>query len=218
METKIKKSHYKLTVTILAVVFVLSLTTTIVLAAFSAGKSGSVTLSFADGLTMVLAPKGNSGRLAITGGGADEYTFSYAARSNKVDYGAYDGFTVTLNKLGWIALRVELLETTSGSDVAPLGSWQRNSSSEMIFRPTGTNTDWVSSFFVNLTDYDHSESGSTLILTSLVAVSANTTVTLVDMWSIKGRTNYNVLNDLSGRAFKFNFTVKAHTEAAPTFS
>ena len=125
---------------------------------------------------------------------------------------------VTLNKSGWVALRVELLETTSGSDVAPNGAWQRNSSSEMIFRPSGVNTDWVSSFYVDLTVYDHSESGSVLTLTSMSAISADAATELISMWSIKGRTSYNVLNDLSGRAFKFNFTVKARTDTAPTFS
>ncbi len=224
MKKRIDK--YKLTVIALSTVFALSLTVTIVLASFIAGKSGSVTLNFADGLTMVLTPRGDSGVISITGGGADQYTFTYASQSNVTQNLTYDGVVATLNKAGYISYQVTFLETTSGSAVAPAGAFSYVGSYTYQFQPTGERTNWRLAFWIqNLTSkFNVTALNNTLTFVgkNLLSDADNFTMELWSRWAMRNPDNTEpkrkYIDDLGGRSFELQFTIKADTASAPTFS
>ncbi len=218
MKAKIDKTDrkFKFTVVILSIVLVLSLTTTIVLAAFSAQKTGDVTLTFADGLTMSLAPK-NTGTIKITAADEAATTFSYAAASNKNENTTFDGIVATLNKEGWVSFQIVLAETTSGQTLA--GSWTV-SGNNATFTPTGTKTDWVCVFTGN-SNFTLSANGFTLTATGAAKWTGTGSALTKDLFSqieFKGNTSAAYVNDLGGRSFSLSFTISAKTDAAPTFS
>ncbi len=66
-----RDKKFKFTVIALAIALCATITSTIILAAFSANKTGDVVLSFADGLTLSLSPKNGTGTIKITGAGSD---------------------------------------------------------------------------------------------------------------------------------------------------
>ena len=212
----------KITITILSIVFVLSLSVTITLAAFSANKTGDVTLTFADGLTMRLESNGISVPYTIATADENATTFTFGTGS-MTSLGAaafYGGVIATLNKSGWIAYKFEFFETTSGSEVAPTGAFTISSTNEypVSFLPTGNNIDWIFGFMVNTTSFNSVASGNSFVSTSKTILSANSlSLELFNKFTLKGRTNWNYVNALGGRSFKFYLTIKARTDAAPTF-
>lgn len=222
MELNPKKDHFKFTVIVLSFVLAISLSVTIVLAVFTANKSGSVTLNFAEGLTMVLSPYGTSGRIVMTGGGADEYTFTYPPQTNVQGILRYDGVKATLNKAAWVSVKIELKEVINNSETVLNGRWTKNADGDHYFYPSGEKTNWT---FIIRPDKNlfSSTYGSTSVLTSTgisLWANVNEANTLWTGWVIRAidhYTNGNYLNDLAGRQLKVYFTVKAKTDSAPTF-
>ena len=213
-----KKDKSKFALILMSIALVLSMSVTVTLAAFAANKSGSVTLTFAEGLVMILSPHGYTGRVTMTGGGANEYTFSYPTQTNVSSMIRYDGIHATLNKSGWISLQIVLKEQISGSDVVIPGSWTVNS--EAYFIPSGTNNKWHFNIDPNLDIFTISSQGSTLNCIGKVKLeNANEENTLWQGFTIRN-IDYNrrdYLDDLAGRTLKMYFTIKARTDAAPTF-
>ena len=210
-----KDKKFKVWVTVLSILLGLSLTSTIVLAAFSASKSGSVTLTFAEGLTMSLSPKGASGTIQITAATINDATFNYAPSSNNTEDVTFDGISATLNKEGWVSYQIVLAETTSGQTLA--GAWSI-SSNTATFTPTGTQTDWRCVFTGN-SNFTLSQSGFTLTATgSAKWLTAALTKDLFTSIVFRGQTSAAYIDDLAGRSFTLSFTISANTSAAPTFS
>jgi len=215
---KVDKS--KLTIIILAVVFALSLSVTITLAAFSANKTGDVTLTFADGLTMTIAPQ-NQRSIKVTSAGVDDYTFNYTPQTNVKSNLTYDGVNATLNKDGWVSYQVTIYETTSGSNVAPAGAWVKESGALRFYPPTNDpKPNWCCPINISFTVFDYSISNNTITLTSkAIWTDTGLTKQLWGDWAMRNRdqsvTAY--VDDLGGRSFEVFFTVKARTDAAPTF-
>ncbi len=222
---KKKVDKYKFTIITLSFVFALSLTVTIVLAAFNANKSGSVTLNFADGLTMALVSKGGSGTVRITGGGVNDYTFTYAPQTNVTSNVKYDGIIATLNKDGWVSYQIELYETTSGSAIAPQGAWSGPSSKGLCtFIPQGSRTNWVVATTPTAGLFNVTTSNNLLTCVGKVKwQESNSTLTadLFDGYHFRNSNGSSAtrsyVDDLSGRSFEVHFTIKANTESSPTF-
>ncbi len=210
-----RDKKFKFTVIALAIALCATITSTIILAAFSANKTGDVVLSFADGLTLSLAPKNGTGTIKITAAGSDVATFNYDSASNRTANTTFDGISATLNKSGWVSYQIVLAETTTGQNLA--GSWSI-SGNNATFIPTGTQTDWRCVFTGN-SNFTLTTSGFTLTATGAAAWASNAlTKDLFDLIEFRGNTNQAYINDLSGRTFTLSFTISANTAAAPTFS
>ena len=210
----------KITITILSIVFVLSLSVTITLAAFSANKTGDVTLTFADGLTMSLAPVGVNGRVQITAVGVDAVSVSYPDQPNRTYDPMWDGIVATLNKPAWVAFQLVLQETTSGTPTTPSGNWA-NSNGYVTFTPTqtGENIDWAARIALESSTFNIVTTPTTVTCTAKTIWSGDALSTMVfsHLW-IGGKASAHYVNSLAGRSFVFNLTIKARTDAAPTFS
>ena len=222
MRKKIDKS--KLTIIILSVVLALSLSVTIVFAAFTANKSSTVTISFDNGLTMRLEPLGTNGRIQFVTANENATSFTYSPATNLDNSVALDGMDATLNKPAWIALKVEFWETTSGSDVAPVGNgFALSQNSNTYFCHFRTkNNGWYAEMVKTGTTFTYALTASPNIFTSTstAACAADTKIRLFDRISIWGMllsSERNYCNQLAGRSFKFVITIKARTDQAPTF-
>ena len=219
MKKQVDKSM--ITIIILSIIFAISLSVTITFAAFSANKTGEVMLTFADGLTMTVTQRNyNADYLKITSAGVNDYTFNYATQSNLTTNPYYDGVVATLNKEAWVAYKVILNETTTNTDVAPAGTW-RMEASNCVFRPSGERPIWIVVINIDTSLYDIVCSNNIAIFTSKTKWSAdNLSAILWNHWYFRNResgaaTHY--IDDLGGRAFRVDFTVKAQTDQAPTF-
>jgi len=223
MKKQVDKS--KITIVILSIVFALSMSVTVILAAFSANKTGDLTLTFADGLTMTIDPKNAGSSWVKLSSAADEdaTTFSWPVKTGQLAGLRYDGVSATLNKPAWVGYKIELRETTSGAATLT-GSWRyiQNANNEKIyFEPTGSKTDWRFTIYV-LTNTSYTFStGSGVIFTAISTAkwdTSNLTQDIFQSWEIVGRADYRYINDLANRSFEILFTVKAQTDQAPTFS
>jgi len=203
----------------MAIALVLSLSATITLAAFAANKSGSLTLTFADGLTMRLDPLGNSGRIQFQSADENTATFNYVPVTNLTGAQYWDGINATINKDAFVAIKLTFIETTSGQDVAPSGAFVvAGNGLYCQFRPPGSYTwyaemakDGVEGFTFSLTSEPN-----TFISTSVKLTASNSPIKLFDRIAVRG-TTFSYVTDLGGRSFKFLLTVKARTDAVPTF-
>ena len=218
MKKQIDKS--KITIIILSIVFALSMSVTITLAAFSANKTGDVTLTFADGLTMTLTPKTKSGYITFTGGGVDEYTFTYTPQTQVTGMKYYNGINATLNKSGWVSYQVSLWETTSGSAVVP-GSWVGpQSDGVFFFQATGAKNSWTMSILPTIGMFNISKSANMLTCVGNEIWASNSlSKEILDSWALRNSvySMRDYVDDLAGRSFECRFTIKASTAAAPTF-
>ena len=221
MKKQVDKS--KITIVIMSIVFALSLSVTITLAAFSANKTGDVTLTFADGLTLTLSPQGSNNSIQITGGEADSYTFSYPAQVNAAERRVFDGVLGTLNKSAWVSYQVALYETTSGSSVAPSGKFELRGNT-YYFVASGTKSNWMMPLALTDDIFSVNLTGVTNIITFMGAAqwgqgNVELTNRIIYPWSFR-HSNLSLagyMDDLAGRSFEIRFTIKARTDSAPTF-
>ena len=225
MKKQVDKS--KITIVIMSIVFALSLSVTITLAAFSANKTGDVTLTFADGLTMSLAPKqSGSGTFyyEITSADESSTTFTYpqwqmpsVTVANRLT--TADGVVATLNKAGYVSWRIDVKEVISNVAGAISGAWRKINDSLYYFEPTGTLTDWrIELGVVDYSYYTITFSGSTITGTgSTLWTTDSLTHTIFTWLKIAGVSSRYYFNDLGGRTFTFDFIIKAKTDSAPTF-
>lgn len=223
MQVKQKKDHYKIIVTILVVAFSFSLSVTIILATFTANKTGDVTLTFANGLTMSLTPLGTSGRIQITAAGVDAATFSYTPVSNSDDQVFLDGIQATINKDAWISYRIEVFEIISGNAVAPPGSWRTptEGSKYTQFYPNVAPSNWQVSFYSGTGNFypqlDNSNANALIVSSSTICAASSSPLVIMGYVLFRGHTDQNYVNDLSGRSFEVHFIIKARTDEMPTF-
>jgi len=209
----------------LSILLVAAITSTIVLAAFSAQKSAVTTINFADGLTMILNPKNPSGtgiyKIAQAGTGAA--TFVYGTNNQITDQTAsvtLDGISATLNKSGYVVYRIELQENSA----AVGGAWQGSSGGPYTFQPTGAPTtagsDWKAVLTLPTSSgYTAAISNNIITITcggewASSALTKDLFVSLV----FSGWNNADIIDDLAGRTFALSITIKAQTGSAPTIS
>ena len=208
----------KITIVILSIVFALSMSVTITLAAFSANKSGDLTLTFADGLTMRLDPV-ESGSLRITTADESATTFSYTPVNNTTGSVYLDGIKATINKDAWIGVKIEFLENISGNLQAPSPGAYAINGTICRFDP-GASYDWYSQMYKVGSSFTYSltNSPNVFVCTSATICSASSSpIELFHNIVIWGKANNSYVNALAGRTFVFNITIKAQTDQAPTF-
>ena len=211
MKKQVDKS--KIAIIIMSIAFALSLSVTITLAAFSANKTGDVTLTFADGLTMRISPLGTSGRVQFSSADENTATFNYTTQTNINDVIYLDGINAVINKDAYIAYKVEIKETTSGTTI-PAGAWRPNGRYG-FFEPTGQKNKWRAAFFSG-TPVKQADNVFTCTSSTILTASASA-IKLMDYIVVSGANGDAYLDDLSGRSLQFSITVKARTDAAPTF-
>jgi len=222
MKKQVDKS--KITIVIMSIVFALSLSVTITLAAFSANKTGDVTLTFADGLTMQLDPLNfEEGYLTITSASVSDTTFSYTIPQSNNAAVRLDGVKATVNKQCWIAFKVEIKEVISGSRVTPSGNWARYGNTFAAYYATGEKSDWKMQMQILDTYFTYGAGvfdGSGVIVTSKDLIPSNKLQNLIIFRFVKlmGVAQEDYVNDLAGRNFEIYITIKAQTDQAPTFS
>ena len=216
-DTNVDKS--KITIVILSIVFALSMSVTITLAAFSANKSGDLTLTFADGLTMRLEPVGGNYRFKITEAGVDDYTFSYEPTTNKTGRVPFDGIIATLNKSAWVSYQISIWEIISNNAVVAAGEW-RYEGRYHRFYPSGNKSNWAIGWTLNVTNFSYTASGNVLTQNGTAAWESDSlSKELFSDWEIRNR-DLNIreyVDDLAGRTLEVRFTIKAQTDQAPTF-
>jgi len=215
MKKQVDKS--KITIVIMSIVFALSLSVTITLAAFSANKTGDVTLTFADGLTMRISPLGTSGRVQFSSADENTATFNYTTQTNINDVIYLDGINAVINKDAYIAYKVEIKETTSGTTI-PAGAWSPNGRYG-FFEPTGQKNKWRAAFFSGTATFQPVKQADNVFTctSSTILTASASAIKLMDYIVVSGANGDTYLDDLSGRSLQFSLTVKACTDAAPTF-
>ena len=222
MKTK-KKTTF--VIAVLSALLVAAVTSTIVLAAFSAQKSATTTINFADGLKMSLAPKG-TGTFKIAAAGETTTTFIYNSNnsiSNQTGQVTLDGITATLNKAGYVAYKMTLKETTSGSAVAIAnGSWS-GTSGTVTFSVTGApstaGTNWKAVLSLP-SEFTAAASGGTVTVNcgNWTGTGSALTKDLFNSLVFSGYSNADIIDDLAGRTFALEITIGANTDSAPTLS
>lgn len=221
------KNKGKLSIIILSVACVLSLTVTIVLATFTANKTGSVTLTFENGLTMVLDPQNSGGGsyyYKITRADETATTFSYpqvetpdATVNNRLP--TIDGVIATLNKPGYVSLQFAVSEVINGEPQLFDGRW-RWQNPMYIYTPYGDRNDWRFEITMNEQSlFTFSNNKSALIGIGNILWSDNDlTHSLYASVRLAGESSRYYFNDLAGRTFRYDITIMARTDQAPTFS
>jgi len=210
----------KFTILTLSLLLAVSLTATIVFAAFTANKTGSVVLSFANGLTMQLDPIDSSAAIHITSAPAAQTgTFSFTSDEfeDLSDTTTVNGIKATLkDQNGYVGYQVEIKEVVSGAETTIAGSWA-NSNGTVTFTPTGTKTNWRAVLVVNRTNFPTiAVSGQTMSAKSSAALTKDTAYNLFTSITLDG-VPAGLMDDLAGRKIKFLFTIKADTAAVVTF-
>ena len=203
----------------LSILLALSITSTIVLAAFSSQKTASTTIRFANGLKMELTPKG-TGTFQITSAGQDATNFVYNTNNQitgQTGSVTLDGITATLNKPGYVAYQMVLQEGGSGVS----GSWVNNSGL-VTFVPTGaptaSNTDWKAVLSVNTSNFSVAAAANVVTVTGTSIWAAGAlTKDLFASLVFSGYNDTELIDSLAGRTFSLGITIKASTESALTF-
>ncbi len=213
-------------IAVLSVLLVAAVTSTIVLAAFSAQKSATTTINFADGLKMSLEPKGTNGTFQIASAGISTTTFYYNSNNeitNQTGPVTLDGITATLNKSGYVAYKMVLKETTSGSPVSITGGSWSGTSSTITFTVTGVpsspGTNWKAVLSIPST-FTATPSGDSVVVScgQWTGTGAALTKDLFDSVVFSGYSNADIIDDLAGRTFALEITIGANTDSAPTLS
>ncbi len=213
-----KRASRRNTITfiIMAVMLVVAVSTTIVLAAFTAQKTSSATLTFANGLQLKLDPITPGAAIKITSAPAQVTgTFSYSGTMTGLsDSVTMDGIKATLiNQNGYVAYSVILKE--GGSAVS--GSWSALSSSVSTFTPDTGETDWQAKLTLPsgwaLVETPNS---STIKVKRTAIINVNTPTHLFTSIVFEGASTASNVTSLAGRSIVLEFNIVADTAGVPT--
>jgi len=205
----------------LSVLLVAAITSTIVLAAFSAQKAAVTTINFADGLTMELNPKSPSatGIFKIAQAGTGVATFVYGSNNEiteQTEPVTLDGIRATLNKPGYVVYKIVLQE----NDAAVAGVW--SGTDTITFTPTGAPTAALSDWKAVLT-LPTSSGYTTSISNNEITITCGgewpSTALTKELFSnivFSGWNEADVIDSLANRTFSLAITIKAQTGSAPT--
>lgn len=223
MKTVSKKST--ITIITLSCLLAVAVASTIILAAFSAVRTSTTTITFAEGLTMTLAPKTDAASIKISDAGAGTNTgeFSYSNTGATPEYEepvTLDGIKATLNKDAWVAYQITLsVETTAQTPVAIAGSWSYTENADVAtFTPTSaTGNAWQATLNIDHAVWAVSVASNVITVKSKAKLTQNDNLTpaaigdyLFNYIVIDG-TTAGVVNDLAGKKFTAGFVIKAET-------
>ena len=229
IDTRVKQKMSKGTkraFILMAILLTLSMTTTIVLAAFQASKTSTATLTFANGIKLALTKTGTSGTTIQIGDAAAAVTgtFTYAATSgnsmtNLNGIVNMDGIIATVSEqTGFLAYSILVKKgTASGTASAIAGSW----TAAGVFTPQATAEKWK--VYLTLpastwtgTATSNAATAFKLKQSSSTAIATGGTITLFSKLVIAGTgsaTDANV-TALGGMKVEFEFKVCADTVSA----
>ena len=219
METiKRKNNKRKFTIITLAVMIGLSLTATIVLAAFTAQKTSTATISFANGLTLELqALDANSAIHINTSAGSQTGVFTFVTTNTTNLEGAttVNGIKAKpINQNAYLGYQVELVEVVSNAEQSVAGSWTYNSSSGVAtFTPTGTKTAWKAEMTINKTNFTSvapTANTQKIVAKTGSALTAGNFYNLFTQIVFDGTTS-GMIDDLASRSLRLKFEIKADT-------
>jgi len=219
METiKRKNNKRKFTIITLAVMIGLSLTATIVLAAFTAQKTSTATISFANGLTLELqALDANSAIHINTSAGSQTGVFTFVTTNTTDLEGAttVNGIKAKpINQNAYLGYQVELVEVVSNAEQSVAGSWAYNSSSGVAtFTPTGTKTAWKAEMTINKTNFTSvapTANTQKIVAKTGSALTAGNFYNLFTQIVFDGTTS-GMIDDLASRSLRLKFEIKADT-------
>ncbi len=214
---------------LMAVLLVLSMTTTIVLAAFQANKTSTATLTFANGIKLALTKTGTSNTTIEIADAAASVTgtFTYSAKSGSSMTGLsaavnMDGIKATLtDQAGFLAYSILVKMGDAGSTTSAVtGSWSAISGSgtTSTFQPQGQDwtliltvpaSTWSASATTNATTpLKVSQSSGTAIATG------STGVVLFSKIVIQGATDASNVTSLAGKQIDLEFVICADTVSA----
>ena len=223
MEIRTKRSaKRKFTIIALSVMVALTLTTTIVLAAFSAQKTSTATISFANGVTLELAAIDSTASIHVNSSAASQsgsFTFDTTNTSDIEAAATVNGIKAKLyNQNAYLGFKVELVEVVSNAETTVNGSWT-NSSGTVTFTPTGTKTNWTAVMVLNTTNFPTvSASGQVVTAASTAALAKETNYFNLFSSIVFDGTTAGVIDDLAGRSMRLKFEIKADTSTAVTFT
>ncbi len=221
-----KSNKRKFTIAVLSLLVGLSLTATIVLAAFSAQKTSTATISFANGVTLELAAIDSNASIHVNASAASQsgtFTFDTTNTSDLETTTTVNGIKAKLmNQDAYLGYKVQLVEVVTANNESTeqtiSGSWS-NSSGTVTFTPTGTKTNWKAVLTVNTTNFPTiSASGDTVTAASTAALTKEASYFNLFSSIVFDGVPTGSMNDLAGRSVKLKFDVKADTAAAVTFS
>ncbi len=203
MEVKMKRARKVSASTIVfAVLFAITLTTTIVLAAFSANKSASATITFANGVQLKIngassKASGNADDVLST---AAELNWNIIKGSNTIKTGSVTG-EVGDNAISLAAITFEATGPESGTIwIAAKPDVKYNGSTVVTVTPvSGWNQIGTTGFYqksVTLNSSGATESAESFTA-AVVILAANA--------------NQNTKNSMAGRSYSANLTVKVST-------
>ena len=203
---------------------VLSLTVSVVLAAFTANKSGAVILSFANGLTIKLEPIDSNAAIHIETSNASQsgqFAFTSDEFANLSDTTTVNGIKATLyNQNGYVGYKVELKELINNAESTIDGSWT-NSSGTVTFTPnqSGAKKDWRAILVVNTTSFPTIAcSGQSMTAKSSAALTKEGSgYNMFTSITFDGATAH-LMDDLAGRKMKLLFTINADTAGVVSFN
>ncbi len=220
MQTILKKKNNKrkFTIVVLAMMIGLSLTATIVLAAFSAQKTSTATISFANGLTLQLQAKDSTAAIHINADTASQSgTFTYVSTGTTDLEGAttVDGIQAKpIDQDAYLGYQVEIVEVVNNVEQTVAGGWTYNSSSGVAtFAPTGTKSAWKAEMTINKTNFTSvtpTANTQKVVAKTGAALTAGSFYDLFTQIVFDG-TTAGMINDLAGRSMKLKFEIKADT-------
>ena len=218
MVTKVKQKMSKGTKRVfilMAIMLVLSLTSTIVLASFQAQRNSSASVTFANGVTLKLTKTGTSGaNSSITNDSSGSATaaFNYANATNLTTNALLDGISCqVLNQAAFLAYSILVIDGSTNVK----GSWATfNSSNVAIFTPTSGN--WRVSVTVPASTWTGTATSSAttpfkVMQTSTTATAANNSLVLFNKIEIYGSSTASDITALAGKNIKFTIKLSAHT-------
>jgi len=207
----------KISFVIMSVLLALSLTTTVVLAAFRAQFTGNaITLTFANGIKMKIFANDSSATLKVNPSTTDltvAGTFTYSGTLTGLGANTtLDGIKCQIDQQGYLAMgfRVKL----GSSWVA--GNWSTFSSNVSTFTPSSG--DWLAKITFS-SAWAKNESGTTanasgplkVKQSSSSATAASTDVTLFTQIVVQGKTTAADVTALAGQSVTFQIQIYAST-------
>ena len=216
LQPKVKHNRRtKIAFIIMGVLLGLSLTTTIVLAAFTAGKTSTATLTFASGLTLKLDPLDSSAAIHITSApAAVTGTFSYTNGTSNDTFTNLDapvtlnGIKATPNKAAYIAYQLTLKIGANNAG----GSWGTVSSNKVTFTATD---DWKLELTLQANWVKDSSTNSTIVIKKSSTTSTSGEQIFASIY-VCGKTTATNMNALAGLSLGLEFSIQADTAATPT--
>ncbi len=199
----------KVSFIIMSVLLALSLTTTIVLAAFHAQKTSTATLTFASGIKMKLDPKTSGAAIKITSAAyAVTGTFTYSGTMSNLNSNvSLDGILAQIDQAGYIAYSVILKE--SSATIA--GTWSAISSGVSTFTPSAGSKNWRAKLTVPSGWTGSSVTTNKFKVQNSTQIAASTSTELFTSLEFYGSGTPANITDLAGRTIVMDFKIVADT-------